>query len=89
MWALHFTLKVVGKDTYSQGQKDVIQLKNSQELISPNMSSQFQLENSPELISYFNWEMSTTTFGELPLGFVLGCHSIFWRWDLNYKIPSN
>ena len=34
----------------SQGQKHVIQLKNSQELISPNMSSQFQLENSPELI---------------------------------------
>ena len=44
---------------YSQGQKDVIQLKNSQELISPNMSSQFQLEHSPELITYFNWEMST------------------------------
>ena len=35
--------------TYSQGQKHGIQLKNSQELISPNMSSQFQLENSLEL----------------------------------------
>ena len=35
---------------YSQGQKHVIQLNNSQELISPNMSSQLQLENSLELI---------------------------------------
>ena len=38
---------------YSQGQKHVIQLKDSQELITPNMSSQFQLGNSLELIFVF------------------------------------
>ena len=45
-----------------QGQKHVIQLKNSQELISPNMSSQLQLGDSPELDFCFNWEMSTGRF---------------------------
>ena len=47
---------------YSQGQKYVIQLKNSQEIISPNVSSQLQLGNSPELTFCFNWEMSIGRF---------------------------
>ena len=42
--------------------KRALTLNTQQELISPNMSSQFQLENSPELISYFNWEMSIGQF---------------------------
>ena len=50
------------KSVYSQGQKHVIQLKNSGELISPHMPSQLQLGNSPELFFYFNWEMSTGRF---------------------------
>ena len=51
-----------GGGVYSEGQKHVTQPNKSQEFISPNMSSQFQLWNSPELNSYFNWEMSTGRF---------------------------
>ena len=74
---------------YSQGQKHVIQLKNSRELISPNLSSQFQLENSPELIFFSIGRCQLDDFRGTSPGFCLGCPSIFWRWDLNYKIPSN
>ena len=52
--------------------------KNSQEWISPNMSSQFQLVNSLELIFQLG-DVNWTIFGEFPLGFVLGCPSFSAR----------
>ena len=54
---------------YSQGQKYVIQLKNSQELISPNMSSQFQLENSSALIFISTGRCQLEDFRGTPLEF--------------------
>ena len=64
---------------YSQGQKHVIQPKNSQELIFLNMSSQLQLENSPKMFLFQLGGVSWTIFGELPLGFLLGCPSVSVR----------
>ena len=50
----HVHITVIISWNYSQGQKHVIQLKKSQELISPNMSSQLQLGNSPELLFFIS-----------------------------------
>ena len=66
-------------ENYSKGQKHVIQQKYSRELISPNMSSQLQLGNSPDLIFFQLGDVNWTIFVDLPLGFVVGCPSIFWR----------
>ena len=46
---------------YSQPKNQVIQVKKNLELISKNMSSQFQLKNPPGIDFYFNSEMSTGT----------------------------
>ena len=69
---------------YSQGQKHVIQLENSQELIFPNMSSQLQLGNSPELVFISTGRCQLDDFrGDLPPKFCCGVSLNFWRWDLN------
>ena len=64
---------------YSEGQKHVIQQKYSQELISPNMSSQLQLGNSPDFLFISTGRCQLDDFRDLPLGFVVGCPLIFWR----------
>ena len=74
---------------YSQGQKHVIQLKKSQELISPNMSSELQLGNSPELIFISTGRCQLDDFRGSPPGFCCGVSLNFWRWDLNYTNLSN
>ena len=44
------------------------------------MSSQLQLGNSPELTFLFQLgDVNWTILGDRPLGFVVGCPSIFWR----------
>ena len=57
---------------YSQGQKHVIKLKNFQELFSPNMSSQVQLDNSPELIFISTGRCQLDDFREILLEFCFG-----------------
>ena len=62
---------------YSEGQKHVIQLKYSQESISPNTSSQLQLGNSPDLISLISTgRCQLDDFHGSPPGFCCGCPSI-------------
>ena len=48
--------------TLQSGSKTCHSTKKFPRISSPNMSSQLQLENSPELIFYFNWEMSIGRF---------------------------
>ena len=61
----------------------VIQLKNSQELISPNMSSQLQLENSPELIFFSTGRCQLDDFRGTPLEFCFGGPSLSARCGTN------
>ena len=58
---------------YNEGQKHDIQLNNSQGLISPTISSHFQLGNSPELFFISTGRCQLDDFGDLPVGFVVGC----------------
>ena len=74
---------------YSQGQKHVIQLKNSQELISQNMSSQLQRGNSPELFFYFNWEMSIGRFSGISPWVLLWVSLNFLALRSQLQNPSN
>ena len=73
---------------YRQGQKHVIQQKNSQELISPNMSSQFQLENSPELIFNSIGRCQLDDFRGTALEFCFGCPSLSARCGTNVLCPT-
>ena len=57
---------------YSEGQRHVIQQNNSQELISPNMSSQLQLGNSPDLIFISTGRCQLDDFRGSPPGFCCG-----------------
>ena len=79
---------------YSQSQKTCHSTKKSQELLSLNMSSQFQQENSPELISYFNGEMSTGRFRRTPPGFRFGVSLHFLavsrdKRTINFEVQKN
>ena len=73
---------------YSQGQKHVIQLRNSQELISPNMSSLFQLENSPELNFISTWRCQLDDFRGTPLEFCFGGPSLSACCGTNVLCPQ-
>ena len=77
-----------GLSNYSQGQKHVIQLKNSQELISPNMSSQFQLENSLELIFISIGRCQLDDIRGTPLEFCFGGPSLSARCGTNVLCPK-